>query len=203
MALEQQFEVNNSGILEVDGSAVTQPVSAASLPLPSGAATETTLAALNTKVTTTANGVKTDGSAVTQPVSASSLPLPTGASTAAKQPAFGTAGTASADVVTVQGVAGATPIPVIEGLASTSTITSISSSLTTAVVLAANANRKGLIFYAEGAKCFLAYAATASTTAYTVQIPANSYFEPEYIYTGAISAVFSAVGGFLRTTQLT
>jgi hypothetical protein len=47
----------------------TQPVSAVSLPLPTGAATETTLSALNTKVTTTLNGVKVDGSGVTQPIS--------------------------------------------------------------------------------------------------------------------------------------
>ena len=39
--------------------------------LPTGAATESTLSALNTKVTTTANGIKVDGSAVTQPVSGS------------------------------------------------------------------------------------------------------------------------------------
>ncbi len=57
------------------------PMSAASLPLPTGAATETTLSALNTKVTTTANGLKVDNSGVTQPISASSLPLPTGAAT--------------------------------------------------------------------------------------------------------------------------
>lgn len=37
------------GRLSVDGSGVTQPVSAASLPLPAGAATETTLSAINTK----------------------------------------------------------------------------------------------------------------------------------------------------------
>jgi len=74
----------------------TQPVSAASLPLPAGASTETTLAALNTKVpanlTVTATRLLTDGSGVTQPVSgtffqgtqpvsAASLPLPAGAAT--------------------------------------------------------------------------------------------------------------------------
>jgi hypothetical protein len=80
--------------LLIDGSGVTQPVSgtfwqatqpisAASLPLPTGAATEATLAALDAKVTTTANGIKVDGSAVTQPISAASLPLPTGAATEA------------------------------------------------------------------------------------------------------------------------
>lgn len=47
------------------------PVSASSLPLPTGAATESTLSGLNTKVTTTANGIKVDGSSVTQPVSGS------------------------------------------------------------------------------------------------------------------------------------
>ena len=49
--------------------------------LPTGAATEATLSALNTKVTTTINGIKVDGSAVTQPISAAALPLPTGAAT--------------------------------------------------------------------------------------------------------------------------
>ena len=72
----------------------TQPVSAASLPLPTGAATaanQTTLGSQTTKIndgTTTvavtlANALKIDGSAVTQPVSAASLPLPAGAATEA------------------------------------------------------------------------------------------------------------------------
>lgn len=42
--------VTASSALKVDGSAVTQPVSAASLPLPTGAATESTLSTLNGKV---------------------------------------------------------------------------------------------------------------------------------------------------------
>jgi hypothetical protein len=75
--------------LKVDGSAVTQPVSAASLPLPSGAATATNQTAVQTTtgssvpgsanyvgmnvsgnltgLTGTSNGLKVDGSAVTQP----------------------------------------------------------------------------------------------------------------------------------------
>lgn len=64
--------------LLVDGSGVTQPVSAASLPLPTGASTaanqttlNTTASSIDTKLTTTANGLKVDGSAVTQPISGS------------------------------------------------------------------------------------------------------------------------------------
>lgn len=88
---------------KTDGSGVTQPISATALPLPTGAATETTLAAIkntdgikkivdalptgtNTlgKIDQGAAGAtawKTDGSGVTQPISATSLPLPTGAAT--------------------------------------------------------------------------------------------------------------------------
>lgn len=69
----------------------TQPVSAASLPLPTGAATETTLALLEgkdfaTQTTLAALLTELEGKAdlsETQPVSAASLPLPTGAATEA------------------------------------------------------------------------------------------------------------------------
>lgn len=40
-------DVTVANALKVDGSAVTQPISAASLPLPTGAATESTLSTLN------------------------------------------------------------------------------------------------------------------------------------------------------------
>jgi hypothetical protein len=57
----------------------------ASLPLPSGASTETTLSALNTKIpsslTVTSTRLLVDPSEVTSPISAASLPLPTGAAT--------------------------------------------------------------------------------------------------------------------------
>jgi hypothetical protein len=71
----------------------TQPVSAASLPLPTGAATEATLAALAAEdfaTQTTLAALLTElqlkaDLTETQPVSAASLPLPTGAATEAKQ----------------------------------------------------------------------------------------------------------------------
>lgn len=70
----------NSTAIKVDGSAVTQPVSAASLPLPSGAATAAKQPALGTAGSASADvlsvqgiasmtALKVDGSAVTQPVS--------------------------------------------------------------------------------------------------------------------------------------
>jgi len=118
-----EASVSAGGALKVDNSAVTQPISAASLPLPSGAATAAKQPALGTAGSASTDvltvqgiasmtAIKTDGSGVTQPVSAASLPLPTGAATAAKQPALGTAGTASTDVLTVQGIASMTALNV-------------------------------------------------------------------------------------------
>lgn len=74
--------------LKVDGSAATQPVSVAALPLPSGAATESTLGTISSQISTVA-GVQTSGAQktqvtnfpATQPVSAAALPLPSGAAT--------------------------------------------------------------------------------------------------------------------------
>lgn len=107
-----------SGSVSVSNFPATQPVSGtvtANLGTIAGVATESTLSGLNTKVVTTANGIKVDGSAVTQPVSgsvsvsnfpatqpvsgsvsisnfpavqpisATALPLPSGASTLAEQ----------------------------------------------------------------------------------------------------------------------
>lgn len=115
--------VSAGGAITVDGSAVTQPISAASLPLPTGASTAAKQPALGTAGSASADvitvqgiasmtALKVDGSAVTQPVSAASLPLPTGAATAAKQPALGTAGSAATDVITVQGITSMTPLSV-------------------------------------------------------------------------------------------
>lgn len=57
---------SNQSAVPVSGTfwQTTQPVSAASLPLPTGAATETTLAALNTKVTAVNTGAVTISSAL-------------------------------------------------------------------------------------------------------------------------------------------
>jgi hypothetical protein len=104
--------VTGSNALKVDGSSVTQPISAASLPLPTGAATSAKQPALGTAGSassdvlsvqgiTSMTPLKVDGSGVTQPVSGTvaatqsgawnignitgTVSLPTGASTAANQ----------------------------------------------------------------------------------------------------------------------
>jgi hypothetical protein len=88
-----------SGTVTANAGTGTFAISAASLPLPTGAATSAKQPALGTAGVAatdvlTVQGIasmtalKVDGSAVTQPISASALPLPTGAATAANQTAL-------------------------------------------------------------------------------------------------------------------
>jgi hypothetical protein len=91
--------VTASSALKVDGSAVTQPISAASLPLPTSASTSALQTTGNSTLSTISGqlpaslGAKTTANSMavniasdqTVSVSASSLPLPTGAATSANQ----------------------------------------------------------------------------------------------------------------------
>jgi hypothetical protein len=145
----------------------TQPISAASLPLPTGAATsanQPTLVSgrtpvdpsgvtspisaaslpLPTGAATSANQpalvsgrTPVDPSGVTSPISAASLPLPTGASTSAKQPALGTAGTPSVDVISIQGVTSMTPVKT-DGSGVTQPVSASTLPLPTGAATAAN-----------------------------------------------------------------
>lgn len=84
----------------------TQPVSAASLPLPAGAATSANQTSANTKLDTLHTDIGLQAKLTdTQPVSAAALPLPSGAATAANQ------ATANASLASIDGKL-ANPLPV-------------------------------------------------------------------------------------------
>lgn len=87
----------------------------------------------------------------------------------------------------------------------TATLSSVASSATSVVLSAANASRKGwYVFNDSTAILYVAFAATASTSAYTVQLPTNTFYEmpPEPVYTGTISGIWSVVNGNARITEL-
>lgn len=94
-----------SGTVTANAGSGTLAVSAASLPLPTGASTAAKQPAFGVAGTASTDVLTVQGinTGVALPVSASSLPLPTGAAIASKQAAPGTAGTPSTDVLTVQG----------------------------------------------------------------------------------------------------
>jgi hypothetical protein len=89
-------------------------------------------------------------------------------------------------------------------VASAATLSSVAAATSSTLLLSANnARRAVLIQNDSGASMYLAYAATASTSAYSVLIPANSYWEmpPLPVYTGPISACWSSASGNARCTE--
>lgn len=234
--------INDGGnSITVDGTVGitgTVPVSATSLPLPTGAAT----AALQTQpgvdigdvtinnssgggavnIQDGGNSITVDGSIsvsnfpATQPVSAVSLPLPAGAATAALQTQPGV------DIgdVTINNAAGASAVNIqdggnsitVDGLVSTSQITSSTSSVTSVAssassvqLLASNSSRKMAMFYNDSTKIlYLKLGTTASNTSYTLQLVGGAYYElPSPVYTGRIDGIWASVNGNVRITELT
>lgn len=112
------LSLTTGGLLRVDNSGVTQPVSGtitANIGTSGSLSTAAKQPALGTAGSASADvitiqgvasmtAVKVDNSAVTQPVSSATF------ATVAKQPALGTAGSASADVITIQGIASMTAV---------------------------------------------------------------------------------------------
>lgn len=89
---------------------------------------------------------------------------------------------------------------------STSTVTRVNSSATSVVALAANANRKGAIFYNDSkAFCYLCFGSTASSSSYTFKMTQGSVviIEQLPVYTDIVSAIWTSVDGALQVTELT
>lgn len=86
-------------------------------------------------------------------------------------------------------------------------ITNLTQSPSSQVVLTSNVNRKGFILYNDASvKVFISFGATASSTSFTLQIPANSGYESAQtvVYKGTVSAAWnSGTSGFMRITELT
>lgn len=120
----------------------------------------------------------------------------------------GTTSAPSAGILTVQGNASGVAIPVsgtfTTDKSSTGTITSVASSASSVTILASNANRILASVYNDSTSTlYLAMAGTATTSAYTIQIARNSYWELPLSYNGVISGIWSSANGNARITEYT
>ena len=175
-----------------------------------------TTATTNPLSLTTVGNLRVDGSSVTQPISAATLPLPTGAATSALQ----TAGNATLTTISGQlppalgpQVSGSsfsvvqatgTTFQVTANVSTTGTLSSVALSVSSTTALAANTARKGFIIYNDSLNMvFLAFASTASVTAYSTKLQAGAEYEPGIDYNGIITFVASAATGSLRVTEFT
>lgn len=143
------LSVSAAGAAKVDGSAVTQPISAASLPLPTGAATEATLSTRLADATFTAR-INTLG----QKTSANSTPIVIASDQSAIPVTVGGTGTATVTRVSVDNTVAVT-------------------------LSASNSAKQRVVIYNEGGTLFVKFGATASSTSFTYTMTANATLEIE------------------------
>lgn len=97
-------------------------------------------------------------------------------------------------------------VTVAEQKASTATLSNVNDSGSNQDLLAANANRLGVMIVNDSDQdLYLKYGNAATATSYTAVLPAGSYWEmPKPIYTGDIDGIWAADGtGAARITELT
>ena len=89
--------------------------------------------------------------------------------------------------------------------ATAATLANVASSASNGTLLAANTSRRGAMVHNDSTQVlYLKYGATASTTSYTVKVPADGYFEfPAPTYTGIVDGIWAAANGNARLTEIT
>lgn len=203
-----------SGTVTADAGTGTFAISAASLPLPTGAATESTLSTLNGKIpanlTVTSTRLLVDGSGVTQPVSGTvtanqgGAPWSSNTTQLAGTAIAVNAGTASAGTQRVVIASDQTSIP-FETVANASVPGAVTASTSNNTAFASNPAAKGRILYnASGRNVYLKFGATASTTSFTTIIGNNTEYNfPQPLYTGRVDVITAAGSGPVYPTETT
>ncbi len=87
----------------------------------------------------------------------------------------------------------------------TGTLTQVPGSVTSVTIVAANAARRQVLVVNDGnAELFLAFGATATTSAYSVLVPRNSQWSSVLdSYTGEISGIWPVAVGNAIVTEIT
>lgn len=163
-----------AGLLRVDNSGVTQPISASSLPLPAGAAT----AALQTAANLTLSTISGQLPALLGPQSSAN----------------------SLSVVFATG----TVITVAGPISSTGTPASVSSSATSVTLLASNGSRKGYLIFNDSTQVlYVTFSGTSTTSLYSVKLYPNACCSSDLDYTGIISGIWASANGSAKVTEFT
>lgn len=176
----------------------TQPISAASLPLPTGAATSANQSTTNTSLSNLLTELQLKADLTeTQPVSLASVPLPTGAGTSANQTTIiGHIDTLESKLTTlINGFYGA----------ALTDCSNVGASDTSVELLAENSERKGASFYNDSDKsAYLKLGSTASTTSFTIKIAPQGFYELTWpCSTSAIDCIWEASPtGDMRITEI-
>lgn len=83
------------------------------------------------------------------------------------------------------------------------TTANVASSATNVTLFAASGSVKGrTVFNDSTAVLYLKFGVTASSTSFTLQLPAGSFYEfPQPCYAGQVDGIWASANGSARTTQ--
>ncbi len=89
-------------------------------------------------------------------------------------------------------------------LPSTATVSNIAASASNVTLKISNAARRGLSVYNDSSSVlYVKFGTTASTSSYTIQMAANSYYElPQPCYTGIVDGIWASATGNARITEV-
>ena len=198
--------VTVSGTVTANAGTGTLAVSAAALPLPSGAATAAKQPALGTAGAASTDVITVQGiaSGVAQAVSGTVAATQSGTWTV--QPG----NTANTTAWKVDGSAVTQPVSgsvtANPGTVSTASVPAqVAGSATSVTLLASNGSRKGAIFVNDStAILYVKFGTTASTTSYTYKLAAGDTLEipTRPVYTGRIDGIWASATGAAAITEL-
>jgi hypothetical protein len=205
----------NATAVKIDGSAVTQPISAVSLPLPTNASQEHTTAAspTSTRLSDGAafyNALKpADTLTKVATVDTITNALPAGANVIGHViNDTGSTTAVTGNVTVVQPTGSNLHIQCDSGcstaaLSAVATESNVSASASNVTVLALNAARKGAVIYNDsGSYLYLKLGATSSATSFTNKVaPGQSFQLPVNGYTGIIDGIWDVADGTARVTE--
>lgn len=167
--------ITAAGAATVDGSAVTQPISAASLPLPTGAATEATLA--------------TRASEATLATRASEATLATRLADATFTARINTLGQKTmANSTPIVIASDQSAVPVTFGGSALATVSSVAVSTTVATLSASNAAKTKVIVFNETGTLFVKLGSGATSAGYSYRLTGNTALEIDG-YTGIVTGI--------------
>ena len=88
------------------------------------------------------------------------------------------------------------------GTSISANVFNVTSSTTAVSILQPNTARLGASIYNDSTQIlYLKCGPTASSTSYTVQIPASGYYELPYFYIGLVSGLWASANGSARVTE--
>lgn len=95
-------------------------------------------------------------------------------------------------------------VAVTAAVAATGTITSVAGAAVSTTLLVSNASRKGFSIFNDSTSILkVAFAATASATAFSFLLQPSSFFESGTLYTGIVTGIWASAVGNARVTELT